>query len=79
MESVELWLLLTEIFQLPEFMLGFVLFCFSDKMLAAYFDCPGGPENLYVKEVIKPHPGEGEVLVKVSASALNRADLLQVC
>ncbi|NWQ77035.1 QORX oxidoreductase, partial [Columbina picui] len=46
-------------------------------MLAAYFDCPGGPENLYVKEVIKPHPGEGEVLVKVSASALNRADLLQ--
>lgn len=55
-------------------------FCgfFSEKMLAAYFDCPGGPENLYVKEVMKPHPGEGEVLVKVSASALNRADLLQV-
>ncbi|KFQ31212.1 Quinone oxidoreductase PIG3, partial [Mesitornis unicolor] len=47
------------------------------KMLAAHFDCPGGPENLYVKEVMKPHPGEGEVLVKVSASALNRADLLQ--
>ncbi|XP_010172083.1 quinone oxidoreductase PIG3 [Antrostomus carolinensis] len=46
-------------------------------MLAAYFDCPGGPENLYVKEVMKPHPEEGEVLVKVSASALNRADLLQ--
>ncbi|XP_005510166.2 quinone oxidoreductase PIG3 isoform X1 [Columba livia] len=49
----------------------------NDKMLAACFDCPGGPENLYVKKVIKPHPGEGEVLVKVSASALNRADLLQ--
>nr|XP_013812551.1 PREDICTED: quinone oxidoreductase PIG3-like isoform X2 [Apteryx mantelli mantelli] len=48
-----------------------------EKMLAVYFDCPGGPENLYVKEVMKPHPGEGEVLVKVSASALNRADLLQ--
>lgn len=46
-------------------------------MLAAHFDCPGAPENLYVKEVMKPHPGEGEVLVKVSASALNRADLLQ--
>ncbi|NXA49190.1 QORX oxidoreductase, partial [Nothocercus julius] len=46
-------------------------------MLAVHFDCPGGPENLYVKEVLKPHPGEGEVLVKVSASALNRADLLQ--
>ncbi|XP_010220153.1 PREDICTED: quinone oxidoreductase PIG3 [Tinamus guttatus] len=46
-------------------------------MLAVHFDCPGGPENLYVKEVPKPHPGEGEVLVKVAASALNRADLLQ--
>lgn len=58
---------------------GFVFFFFSEKMLAAYFDCPGGPENLYVKKVMKPHPGEGEVLVKVAASALNRADLLQVC
>lgn len=47
-------------------------------MFAAYFDCPGGPENLYMKEVMKPDPGEGEILVKVSASALNRADLLQV-
>ncbi|NXN51563.1 QORX oxidoreductase, partial [Rynchops niger] len=46
-------------------------------MLAVYFDCPGGPENLYVKEVMKPQPGEGEVLVKVSASALNRADIAQ--
>ncbi|NXV41238.1 QORX oxidoreductase, partial [Uria aalge] len=46
-------------------------------MLAVYFDCPGGPENLYVKEVMKPQPGEGEVLVKVSASAVNRADIVQ--
>ncbi|KAL2306933.1 hypothetical protein Nmel_004880, partial [Mimus melanotis] len=47
------------------------------KMFAAYFDCPGGPENLCMKSVMKPDPGEGEVLMKVSASALNRADLLQ--
>uniref|UniRef100_A0A8C5MAD8 Tumor protein p53 inducible protein 3 n=1 Tax=Leptobrachium leishanense TaxID=445787 RepID=A0A8C5MAD8_9ANUR len=46
-------------------------------MLAAYFDVPGGPENLYVKEVTKPIPKEGEVLIRVEASALNRADLLQ--
>ncbi|OCT79037.1 hypothetical protein XELAEV_18030133mg [Xenopus laevis] len=46
-------------------------------MLAAFFDAPGGPETLYIKEVAKPEPKEGEVLIKVEASALNRADLLQ--
>ncbi|XP_036999318.2 quinone oxidoreductase PIG3 isoform X2 [Artibeus jamaicensis] len=46
-------------------------------MLAVHFDEPGGPENLYLKEVAKPSPGEGEVLLKVVASALNRADILQ--
>ncbi|XP_036891352.1 quinone oxidoreductase PIG3 isoform X2 [Sturnira hondurensis] len=47
------------------------------NMLAVHFDQPGGPENLYLKEVAKPSPGEGEVLLKVVASALNRADILQ--
>ncbi|XP_006000097.1 quinone oxidoreductase PIG3 [Latimeria chalumnae] len=46
-------------------------------MLGVYFDEPGGPENLYIKEVTKPQPREGEVLIKIYASALNRADLLQ--
>lgn len=48
------------------------------NMLAVHFDQPGGAENLYVKEVARPIPGPGEVLLKVAASALNRADLLQV-
>lgn len=49
----------------------------GDKMLAAHFDAPGGPDKLYIKEVIRPVPKEGEVLLQVHASALNRADLLQ--
>ncbi|MBD0841134.1 NAD(P)H-quinone oxidoreductase [Streptomyces sp. TRM68416] len=38
---------------------------------------PGGPEALVWAEVPDPVPGEGEVLVEVAASAVNRADILQ--
>ncbi|MBQ0827601.1 NAD(P)H-quinone oxidoreductase [Streptomyces tagetis] len=38
---------------------------------------PGGPEALVWAEVPDPVPGEGEVLVEVAASAVNRADLMQ--
>ncbi|MFE4540446.1 NAD(P)H-quinone oxidoreductase [Streptomyces scopuliridis] len=38
---------------------------------------PGGHEALVWAEVPDPVPGEGEVLVEVAASAVNRADLLQ--
>ncbi|MEB2311784.1 MAG: NAD(P)H-quinone oxidoreductase [Sorangiineae bacterium] len=38
---------------------------------------PGGPEQLELREVANPRPGEGELLVEVRATALNRADLLQ--
>lgn len=38
---------------------------------------PGGPEALVWAEVPDPGPGEGEVLVEVAATAVNRADLLQ--
>ena len=37
----------------------------------------GEPEVLQVKDVPEPTPGPDEVIVAVSASALNRADLLQ--
>ncbi|GFH36479.1 NAD(P)H-quinone oxidoreductase [Streptomyces pacificus] len=38
---------------------------------------PGGPEVLTWTEVPDPVPGPGEVLIDVTASAVNRADLLQ--
>lgn len=38
---------------------------------------PGGPEVLAWTEVPDPVPGDGEVLIRVAASAVNRGDLLQ--
>lgn len=38
---------------------------------------PGGPEALVWAEVPDPVPGDGEVLVEVVSSAVNRADVLQ--
>jgi putative PIG3 family NAD(P)H quinone oxidoreductase len=46
-------------------------------MRAARITRPGGPEVLELSDVERPEPGTGEVLVRVCASALNRADLLQ--
>lgn len=47
-------------------------------MKAICFKEPGGPEKLYLERVPKPEPKDGEVLLKVYATALNRADVLQV-
>ncbi|MDR3418913.1 MAG: NAD(P)H-quinone oxidoreductase [Nevskia sp.] len=38
---------------------------------------PGGPEVLGVAARATPRPAEGEVLIRVAAAGLNRADLLQ--
>ena len=46
-------------------------------MRAITFDAPGGPDVLRLSEVPDPSPGPGEVLVRVAATALNRADTLQ--
>ena len=46
-------------------------------MRAAVITRPGGPEVLEIQDRPIPAPGRGEVLVRVHASALNRADLLQ--
>lgn len=46
-------------------------------MKAILFDTPGAPDVLYYGDAPDPQPGEGELLVRVHATALNRADLLQ--
>ena len=46
-------------------------------MRAVVITRPGGPEVLELRDVPRPEPGYGQVLVRVRASALNRADLLQ--
>jgi putative PIG3 family NAD(P)H quinone oxidoreductase len=46
-------------------------------MRAVVFAGKGGPEVIEVRELAEPRPARGEVLVRVRAAALNRADLLQ--
>jgi NADPH:quinone reductase-like Zn-dependent oxidoreductase len=46
-------------------------------MLAAVITRPGPPDVLAIREVPTPMPGTEQILVRVRASALNRADLLQ--
>ena len=46
-------------------------------MQAVIFDEPGGPDVLKVGQVADPVPGGDQLLVRVRATALNRADTLQ--
>jgi putative PIG3 family NAD(P)H quinone oxidoreductase len=46
-------------------------------MKAILFDQPGGPEALRYGDAPDPQPDVGELLVRVRATAINRADILQ--
>ena len=46
-------------------------------MKAVVITQAGGPEVLELREVEPPSPGPDQILIRVRASALNRADLLQ--
>ena len=47
-------------------------------MRAAQFEKPGGPENLKCGGAQIPSVRSKEILIKVFATAINRADTLQV-
>ena len=46
-------------------------------MRAIVIQGPGGPEQLALRDVPSPSASRGEVVVRVRATAVNRADLLQ--
>jgi putative PIG3 family NAD(P)H quinone oxidoreductase len=46
-------------------------------MLACVITKPGGPEVLALKQIAEPQAGPGQVRVRVCATAVNRADILQ--
>lgn len=46
-------------------------------MRAVVITEPGGPDVLQLRDVPDPVPAEGEVVIEVAATAVNRADLLQ--
>ena len=46
-------------------------------MKAILFDQPGGPEVLRYGDTPDPQPAPGDLLVRVRATAINRADILQ--
>lgn len=46
-------------------------------MLAVVFESPGPPDVLHIGPVDEPVVGRGDVLVRVAAAGVNRADLLQ--
>src|ERR1700752_2813076 len=49
----------------------------TNTMRAVWIPKPGGPEVLEVRQVGRPQIAPEQVLVRVRASALNRADLVQ--
>ncbi|HEY9100692.1 NAD(P)H-quinone oxidoreductase [Chitinimonas sp.] len=46
-------------------------------MRAVLQDAPGSADTLFLGQVARPHPGPGQLLVRVKAAGVNRADIVQ--
>lgn len=49
----------------------------NELMKAVLVKSPGRADDMYIDTYQRPEPGENEILVKVSAAGINRADTLQ--
>src|SRR6266853_5056834 len=47
-------------------------------MLAIAVERTAAGPKLYLKELLVPHPGPGQILIRIAGAGVNRADLLQV-
>jgi putative PIG3 family NAD(P)H quinone oxidoreductase len=47
-------------------------------MMAVAVERTAAGPKLYLKEMLVPHPGPGQILIKIASAGVNRADLLQV-
>ena len=47
-------------------------------MMAVAVERNAAGPKLYLKEMLVPHPGPGQILIRVAGAGVNRADLLQV-
>ncbi len=47
-------------------------------MMAVAVERSAAGPKLYLKEMLVPHPGPGQILIRVAGAGVNRADLLQV-
>lgn len=56
---------------------GYRPILYSEDMKIVALEGFGGPEVLCIAEAEKPMPGAGEVLIRVAAAGLNRADIAQ--
>jgi NADPH:quinone reductase len=50
---------------------------YAEQMRVISLSAFGGADALKIGEAERPEPGEGEVLIRVAAAGINRADLLQ--